>query len=981
MQAPLVARGRRTSATVFFRLRFSVGRVRTGRMPALVRIATVCVVVSGVSGSARAYAPATGIRPVAGSPARILASQEETTGPTVSIADASALEGSEELLFPVRLSGATTEPVTVDYGTVDGTAEVWADYEETYGTLTFAPGERQHTIRVVLVDDGVDELDETFVVELYGATGATVSDHSGTGTILNDDTPELNVRDVRARESVGRMAFTLRLSGPAARPVTGLVGTAPGTAARGADYLRVKRRFRMEPGVLEKRVTVAVLDDALDEDEETFSLSVSELEGATEGDLEAVGTIRDNDPEPKVFVLSASVREDSGELAFPVRLGVPSGREVTVEYLTVDGAAVEGEDFQEVSGMLVFGPSEVTKLVRVPLLADALHEHDETFFLKLTGATNATLSQRAAFGTIENDDAEPLLSVPDARARESAGEMEFRATLDAVSGVDLSWHWATADGEALADEDYEPQRMELVIPAGSTEALLHVPLVDDAADEAQERFTVSLRNPRTGTAGTVVATGTIDDDDANERVVRLWITRFGRTVATQVVDAVGDRFGGVSQRGTHLSLGVDPMQEFAPAAGGQMPGAGWGQAVEAGSGTRGFDHRAVLARSSFLVRQDGEATPAAGRWAIWGRGAALSFSAGEDGGVAVDGDVLTAAAGVDFERGRLLAGLLLAHSWGDGRFEVAGSERTGTTRAGPTRSTLASANPYLRLALNERVSVWGLGGYGTGTMRLEEGEGVSDLRMTLGALGMRADVWPGVGGSSMNLALKSDLFWVRMRSGATAVRLPSTGAAGRARVLLEGAWRAGSLWGAEWVPHVAGGLRRDGGDAETGTGVEVGTGLRVHHRDHGLTFELSARSLVAHRADAYREWGLGGSLRLEPGRDRRGLSMQLASSRGSAMSGVSELWSGREPIVVRTPFGRGGPGQLEAELGYGFAALGRGSLTPFAAFGWQDTGGRAYRMGGRLLLGRSLRLSLAGDRREYVGLPPSYRLALQGSLR
>ena len=405
----------------------------------MARISLACLARFGVAGAAPAHALTAAIRPASGAAAGTLASQGENTEPTVSIGEASALEGSGELFFPVLLNGASAEPVTVDYGTVDGTAEVRADYEESFGALTFEPGQRRQTIRVVLVDDAVDELDETFAVELHGATEATIRDDSGTGTILDDNSPDLSVRDRRASEDVGRMAFTLRLSDPAVRPVTGLVVTAPGTATRGADYRAVAKRFRMEPGVLRQTVTVAVLDDALDEDDETLTLTVSKLEGATEGDLEAVGTIRDNDPEPERFVLGKSVREDAGELAFSVRLSLPSGREVTVQYATRDGTAVAGEDYRHVSGRLVFGSSQITRLVRVPLLRDALHEHNETVVLLLTGATNAWLSQRAALGTIGNDDAEPVLSVPDAQARESAGQMEFRATLNAAAGRELRW--------------------------------------------------------------------------------------------------------------------------------------------------------------------------------------------------------------------------------------------------------------------------------------------------------------------------------------------------------------------------------------------------------------------------------------------------------------------------------------------------------------------------------------------------------------
>ena len=262
----------------------------------------------------------------------------------------------------------------------------------------------------------------------------------------------------------------------------------------------------------------------------------------------------------------------------------------------------------------------------------------------------------------------------------------------------------------------------------------------------------------------------------------------------------------------------------------------------------------------------------------------------------------------------------------------------------------------------------------------DEAQG-SDLRMGLGALGLRTELWAGAGGDALALALKSDMFWMRMHSDATAVRLASEGEARRARVLLEGAWRIGSLWGGEVVPRLEAGLRYDGGDAETGTGLEVAPGLRYAHAARGLTIEVSGRSLVTHQDAAYREWGVGGSVRLDPGSEQRGLSLQLASSRGDTASGVSQLWTGRTPISYGSGFGAAPAGRLEAELGYGFGAFGYGSLTPFAAVGWQNAGARAYRLGGRLLLGPSFQLSLEGDRRERLGLPPSYSLSLRGSLR
>ena len=909
--------------------------------------------------------------------------EEPEPEPEVSVGDASAPEGSGELAFRVRLSAAAAEPVLVDYGTVSGSAEGGSDYEEAFGTLTFAPGQREARIRVRLIDDAEDELDETLGVELYSANGATLGDAEAVGTILDDDGPELTISDASAPErdgeTSGLLTFTIRLSAPSVQEVRGSLSTADRTAVAGADYRALDRGFSISAGAVTRMVYVVVLDDMLDEDDETFVLTVGDLRGATPTDVEAVGTIVDDDAPPGLMMADAAVREDAGEIGIPVRLSVPSGREVTVDYVTKDVTAAAGEDYEAAAGTLTFAPGETGTTITVTVLDDELDENDETFSVELSGEENATVDVGSAVGTIEDDDAEPALSLSDARARENAGVIGFAAVLETAAGRDLSWAVTTADGTAVAGEDYEAQRTEFTIPAGATERVVRVPLVDDVFDEAEENFTVSLANPREPTRPALTATGIIEDDDENERVVRMWITRFGRTVATQVVEAVEERFDGRSGRGAHLSLGVDPMRTLLRLAGRETLGESWEESRARTDGALDLDSRQILARSSFLVQQAPGAGES-GNWTIWGRGATLRFDGAEDG-IAVDGDVLTTTAGFDYERGRVLAGVAVAHSAGDGRFNVAGSERNGTTREGSARSTLTSANPYLRLALSERVSVWGLGGYGIGRMNLhDEGQG-SDLQMGLGALGLRTELWAGAGGDGLALALKSDMFWMRMHSDATAVRLASEGEARRARVLLEGAWSIGSLWGGQVIPRLEAGLRYDGGDAETGTGLEVASGLRYAHAARGLTIELSGRSLLAHQDAAYREWGVGGSVRLDPGSEQRGLSLQLASSRGDTASGVSQLWTGRTPISYGSGFGAAPAGRLEAELGYGLGALGYGSLTPFAAVGWQDAGARAYRLGGRLLLGPSFQLSLEGDRRERRGLPPSYSLSLRGSLR
>jgi len=111
--------------------------------------------------------------------------------PSVSVADASAREGTDaNAAFTVSLSSAFTTAhhrVTVDYATSDGTATAGADYTATSGTLTFAAGEKTRTVNVPILDDAVDEGEETFVLRLSNVQGARAGDLEATGTISNDD--------------------------------------------------------------------------------------------------------------------------------------------------------------------------------------------------------------------------------------------------------------------------------------------------------------------------------------------------------------------------------------------------------------------------------------------------------------------------------------------------------------------------------------------------------------------------------------------------------------------------------------------------------------------------------------------------------------------------------------------------------------------------------------------------------------------------
>ena len=111
--------------------------------------------------------------------------------PMIQVADAEATEGDDTwIVFRVTLDRAASGPVTVSYTTADGTAQARTDYLEAYGTLTFAAGETEKTVRVAVINDAVEDSGETFRLVLSNPTGAQLADAEAVGTILNAERPD-----------------------------------------------------------------------------------------------------------------------------------------------------------------------------------------------------------------------------------------------------------------------------------------------------------------------------------------------------------------------------------------------------------------------------------------------------------------------------------------------------------------------------------------------------------------------------------------------------------------------------------------------------------------------------------------------------------------------------------------------------------------------------------------------------------------------
>ena len=620
------------------------------------------------------------------------------------------------------------------------------------------------------------------------------------------------------------------------------------------------------------------------------------------------------------------------------------------------------------------------------------------------------------------------LSVADAEVDEAQGAtLDFAVTLSRSRTAATTVDYATGNGTATAGSDYEAASGTLTFAAGETEKTVSVAVLDDALDEGSETLTLTLSNPNPSSVrlADAEATGTIENADPLQK---MWLSRFGRTVASHVTEAVSDRLAN-PLGGAQVTLGgqsVDlaetddeawlgramtsvaralgapdgPEPEGGPgldrgqAGAGGWPGTGLGASSGSGGATaRDLSGRELLLGSAFHLAKEGDGTGPG--LAAWGRVTAGGFDGqapADSGRVRVDGEVTTGILGADAEWNRVLAGVAVSVSEGEGRFDQPGVD------SGTIESTMTTVSPYARLMVTDRVSVWGLAGWGTGDMTIvqvanDRGQPErvtrTDLAMRLAALGGRGALLEADEAGGIDLALKADAFWVETESEAISNEGDTTGKASRVRLVLEGGRAFALGGGATLRPSLELGLRHDGGDAETGTGVELGGGVSYADPGSGLSVEAKARMLVAHADSDYEEWGVSGSVRLAPGERGRGLSFSLSPTLGAASSGAERLWGARDAGGLAP--GTGGfeaTRGLDAELGYGLPLYGdRFTGTPNLGFGLSNGGARDYRLGWRLTSAvrgdPGFEVNLDATRREAANgnEPPEHGVMLRGAIR
>ena len=424
--------------------------------------------------------------------------------PRAAIADTEVLENRGPARFTVTLTHPSTQPITIAYNTAPDTADTataTADYTAASGTLAFPPGAVRRSFTVPVADDSVAEPDETFTVEIRNPVNADIIDGAATATILDDDgLPRFSISPTAANENGSALTFKVTLSHPSAQPATVDYATFDNTASQPGDYTATTGTLAFPAASVRQTITVPVSDDLLDEFDETITVRLSNPTAATVRGAQAAatGTIRDDDPEPRLRLLDTAAAEGD-PLLFTAILAAPSGRTVTADYTTAAdaGAAFPAadDDYTAAAGTVTFPPGATRQTIAVATAADAHTEAPETLRLILTNPNWAALTSAdaAATGTIQNRGL-PAITIDDAAALEG-DPIVFTVKLDRPANTDITINPSHSPASATPNADYQwgARRPALItIPAGQTQATLSVPTTADTAIEVDEAFLVTL---------------------------------------------------------------------------------------------------------------------------------------------------------------------------------------------------------------------------------------------------------------------------------------------------------------------------------------------------------------------------------------------------------------------------------------------------------------------------------------------------------
>ena len=443
-----------------------------------------------------------------------------TSNPIINVADATAVEGNF-LRYLITLSEPANQDVTFDLLTTSTDATPGSDFLGRSGLRIIPAGSVERTIFVDTIDDQELESPERVTLTLLNLVGAEPGDLSAEGIIEDNEVaagnlPQLSIADASTVEG-GYARFVITLSEPAPQPVSFVLVNEGDTATIDADFTPKSGLRTIAAGAVQSSIFVRSVDDSDAEAAETFTLTLASITNATSSDNVATATILDNDGGINLPTISIGdgASTEGNFVRLPVTLSAPSTLPTSFVVTTTAVTATETDDYAPRSGLRTIAAGQTEFTLFIPTVDDTDSEGTETFEITISDVSNAQLGNATGTGTINDNEgaASPLLTVNDTQALEGTGARLTISLSQAVAN-DITVTIQTFDETAIGGGvDYATRGGARVIPAGSTEFGLFIPLPDDQIAEGDETFRLEVIDGGQATIVDGISNITIQDND------------------------------------------------------------------------------------------------------------------------------------------------------------------------------------------------------------------------------------------------------------------------------------------------------------------------------------------------------------------------------------------------------------------------------------------------------------------------------------
>ena len=332
---------------------------------------------------------------------------------------------------------------------------------------------------------------------------------------ISEPSPTITVTNISILENVQTASITINLSKASPNEISFDYITSDISATASDDYAQTIGQLIIPTDDTTATIEIPIIDDTLFEGNETFSVKFDNATNATLQTSEITITIQDNETAlPILSVTDFTVDESTSSAIATLTLNKSSETNISLDYESVDGSAIQSKDYTQKTGQIIFAPNETSKVIQIDIVDDNTREETETFNIKLSNINGAMLNADTLTITItDNDDSVKKISVSDLKMTENNNSADVIVKLNSASDKTITVRYETSDDTAINASDYSSLSGNITFNSGQISKTISIPINDDALYENNESFLFLLSNATNAEIGNNQATITIVDND------------------------------------------------------------------------------------------------------------------------------------------------------------------------------------------------------------------------------------------------------------------------------------------------------------------------------------------------------------------------------------------------------------------------------------------------------------------------------------